>query len=110
MTELACKVQKAGARLGLDVVVGHVENQRFEQEEHYYNPEHKILLDLGYQPTHNMETELEFALRDLLRYRSGIEARAHALTPDIRWDGTRREVGYLDEVSWMVPVEVGAGR
>lgn len=110
LTELAFKVQRVGARLGLNVVVRHVENPRFEMEEHYYNPEHRILLDLGYEPTHNIEAELEIALRDLLRYRSRIEARAHALTPDIRWDGTRREVNYLDEVSWMVPLAVGAGR
>jgi hypothetical protein len=66
-----------------------------ELEEHYYNPDHQHLLDLGYQPTHDIEAEMEIMLKDLTKYKHRIEARAHALVPDIRWDGSRRKVGYL---------------
>ncbi|MFC1706941.1 NAD-dependent epimerase/dehydratase family protein [Planctomycetota bacterium] len=95
VTELALKVQKAGADMGLSVEVRNVENPRLEAEEHHYNPDHQHLLDLGYQPTHDMEGQLSTVLSDLTEHRSRIEARAHALTPDIRWDGTREKVGYL---------------
>jgi len=42
-----------------------------------------------------MEAELEIMLKDLIKYKDRILARAHALIPDIRWDGTRRKVSYL---------------
>jgi UDP-sulfoquinovose synthase len=95
LTDLALKVQKVGKTLGLDVEVRNVENPRMELEEHYFNPDHQHLLDLGYQPTHDMEAELERMLKDLIRYRGRIEARSESLIPDIRWDGTRRSVAYI---------------
>jgi len=95
VTELARKVQKVGDKLGLKVGVRNVENPRIEAEEHYYNPDHQHLLDLGYKPTHDMEAEMEIMLKDLIKYKHRIEARAHALIPDIRWDGSRRKVTFL---------------
>jgi UDP-sulfoquinovose synthase len=90
ITELAHKVQKVGNKLGLGVDIAPVENPRIEDEEHYYNPEHKLLLKLGYKPTHDMETEVEIVLKDLIPHKERIESRKEALIPDIRWDGSRR--------------------
>ena len=95
LTELAFKVQKVAATLDLKVEVRNVENPRIEMEEHYYNPDHKHLLDLGYQPTHDIEAEIQIMLKDLMKYKYRVEARAHALIPDIRWDGSRRKVSFL---------------
>ena len=95
LTELAFKVQKIANELGLNVEVRNVENPRMEMEEHYYNPDHQHLLDLGYQPTHDMEGELRIVLPDLMKYRHRIEARMEALLPDIRWDGSRKPVEYM---------------
>lgn len=95
LTELAMKVQKVAGKLGLSVEVRNVENPRMELEEHYYNPDHQHLLDLGYQPTHDIEAEIEITLKDLIKYKHRIMARAHALMPDIRWDGSRGKVSYL---------------
>lgn len=50
VNELAKKVQKAGNARGLDVNIQHLENPRVEAEEHYYNPAHTGLLDLGLTP------------------------------------------------------------
>ncbi|MCJ7832071.1 MAG: NAD-dependent epimerase/dehydratase family protein [Actinobacteria bacterium] len=47
---LAEIVQKAGAEVGLEVKVDHIDNPRVELEEHYYNPIHTKLLDLGLEP------------------------------------------------------------
>jgi len=55
--DLAELVQKAGAKVGLDVAIGAVANPRVEQEEHYYNPAHTKLLDLGLRP-HLLSAEL----------------------------------------------------
>ncbi len=95
VSQLAEKVKKVGGRLGLDVTIRHIENPRVEAEEHYYHPDHQHLLDLGYQPTHDMEAELEVMLKDLMPHRDQIEARKEANFPDIRWDGTRRPSRYL---------------
>jgi UDP-sulfoquinovose synthase len=95
LTELAFTVQKVAGNLGLNVDVRNLENPRFELEEHYYNPDHQHLVDLGYKPTHDIETEMEIMLRHLMKYKYRIEARAHALIPDIRWDGSRRKVSFL---------------
>jgi UDP-sulfoquinovose synthase len=96
LTELALTVQRVAGRMGLDVQVRHLENPRIELEEHYYNPDREKLLELGYVPSHSMEKELEIVLRDLLRFRHRIEARISSLMPDIRWDGRREKVGFLD--------------
>ncbi len=94
INELAEKVQKVGNSQGLNVEIKNLENPRKEMEEHYFNPDHQHLLDLGYQPTHDMERELEIMMADLTKYRDRIEARKEALIPDIRWDGSRKKVSF----------------
>ena len=94
-TELAQMVEKVGKGLGLKVTIRNLENPRKEMEEHYFNPDHQKLLDLGYKPTHTLEQELKIMLNDLMKYRSRIDARKEALIPDIRWDGKRKKVSFL---------------
>ena len=93
---LAMVVQKVAQDLGLDVEVRNLENPRKELEEHYYNPDHKHLLDLGYRPTHDVEAEIRIMIKDLIRYRARIEAKQHVLIPDVRWDGRRAKVNFLE--------------
>ncbi|MDR4508969.1 MAG: NAD-dependent epimerase/dehydratase family protein [Candidatus Brocadiaceae bacterium] len=95
VTELAEKVKKVGNNLKLSVEIRNLENPRNEMEEHYYNPDHQGLLNLGYNPSHDVELEIEHILNDLIKYRERIEARKEAFIPDIRWDGTRRKAGLL---------------
>jgi len=95
VSELAEKVKKVGDEFNLNVEVVHMENPRKEMEEHYYNPDHQHLLNLGYKPTHDIEQEMRIMMKDLIKYKGRIEARKEALIPDIRWDGTRRKVSYL---------------
>jgi UDP-sulfoquinovose synthase len=96
VTELAEKVQKVGDRLGLEVEVRNLENPRTELEEHYYNPDHQHLFDLGYEPVHDVEDELLLMLDDLLVHRDRILEKRGVLIPDVRWDGRKERVGYLD--------------
>ena len=51
VAELAEKVRHAGGEVGIDVTIDHVQNPRFEAEEHYYNPVHTKLPSLGLHPT-----------------------------------------------------------
>lgn len=48
--DLARKVQATGKRNGFKVTIDHLDNPRVEQEEHYYNPTHSKLADLGLKP------------------------------------------------------------
>jgi UDP-sulfoquinovose synthase len=100
ITELASKVQRVARDVGLDAVIRNLLNPRKELEDHYYNPDHSALLDLGYEPTHDVEQEIHVMLEDLIRYRDRIEAKRDALIPDVRWDGPRRKVPFID-----VPVD-----
>jgi len=95
ITELAKKVQKVAIKLGLKVEIRNLENPRKEMEDHYYNPDHENLLNLGYKPTHDVEKELEIMLKDLTKYKKNILARQEVLIPDIRWDGSRNKVHYI---------------
>lgn len=95
ITELAEKVQKVAREMGLEPEIRNLENPRLELEEHYFNPDHQHLLDLGYHPTHDMETELRVMLTDLQNYRERIETFKDVLIPDIRWDGSRKKSTYI---------------
>lgn len=64
VNELAEKVANAGRSLGIDVKVKKIANPRQEKEEHYYNPMHSGLVDLGLKP-HFMTNEV---LCEMLTY------------------------------------------
>lgn len=99
ITELAQKVEKVGKGLALNVEIKNLENPRKEMEEHYYNPDHQQLLNLGYKPTHDVEEEIRTMLIDLIKYKNRIEAKKEALIPDIRWHGKREKVYYLPDLT-----------
>jgi len=72
VAELAEKVQHAAGEVGLDVQVDHVANPRTELEEHYYNPTHTKLLELGLEPTLLSETLIESMLDVIRRYQDNV--------------------------------------
>jgi UDP-sulfoquinovose synthase len=93
--DLADMVQRVGAEMGLDVDVCPVENPRGEAQKHHYSPDHQRLLDLGYEPTTDIESEVRHALEDLLPHRARIGQHADVLVPTVRWDGRRERVGWM---------------
>jgi len=95
LTQLAGKVQRAAAGLGMDVEVRSVDNPRTELEDHFYEPDHHNLLNLGYRPTHDVETEITFMLEDLQKYSDRIEMHRDVFMPDVRWDGRRVKSKFL---------------
>jgi UDP-sulfoquinovose synthase len=103
---LAAMVKDTALALGLKAEIAAVENPRaaIERQDHYYTPDHQRLRDLGYQPTHDVATEVRYMLEDLLPHRERIARYQEALLPDVHWDGTRRRVDYLgeaDEDDWL---------
>ncbi len=81
--ELAGLVRAAGAEVGLDVVVDSIDNPRVELEEHYYNPAHTKLLDLGLKPHLLNETLIESVFSTIERHRDRV-ITDHILPRD-RW-------------------------
>lgn len=99
VTELAEMVQEVGGDLGMDVDIYHYDNPRTEMEEHHYNPDRQHLIDLGYQPSHDVKAEMKIMMKDLMQHKDRILAKVDRLVPDIRWDGTRRRSEVIGEHS-----------
>jgi len=90
IVDLAERVQKAGAAIGLDVQVDHIENPRVELEEHYYNAKHTKLLDLGLQPHLLDETLVSSMFAAIERYKDRV---IHdRILPATRWRSERQSV------------------
>ena len=81
--ELAVEVQQAGKELGLEVEIREIENPRSEAQDHYYNPTHTKLLDLGLQPTLLSEDLVTATLSTLMTYRD--RAIHDAIAPRTTW-------------------------
>ena len=72
VNELANRVKRAGHALGLEVDIQHMANPRIEAEEHYYNPKHTGLLDLGLTPNFLTEGVLHEMMAFVTRHRENI--------------------------------------
>ena len=84
VNDLAARVQKAGARFGLNVEIRHIENPRLEAETHYYNPSHTGLLDLGLTPHYLSEGVLAEMLEYVIKYRDQI--KSEQIYREVKWN------------------------
>jgi UDP-sulfoquinovose synthase len=83
VNDLAEKVQSAGQKLGLKVEIANIPNPRKEAEEHYYNPAHTGLLELGLKPHYLTSEFLERILSLVLRFKSDINN--DYILPNVSW-------------------------
>jgi UDP-sulfoquinovose synthase len=81
--DLAEEVQKAAVAIGLQVDIAEVDNPRTEAAEHYYNPTHTKLLDLGLKPTLLSDDLVTDTLQTLLTYKD--RAILDAIAPRTTW-------------------------
>ncbi|KAA9005057.1 NAD-dependent epimerase/dehydratase family protein [Histidinibacterium aquaticum] len=72
VNDLAERVRESGDRLGLEVEVKNLPNPRKEAEEHYYNPAHTGLIDLGLQPNKLTDQVMDDMMKITMRYRDHI--------------------------------------
>nr|WP_320193463.1 NAD-dependent epimerase/dehydratase family protein [uncultured Desulfobacter sp.] len=73
VNQLADKVQKTGKNFNLDVQVKSLPNPRKEAEDHYYNPVHTGLLELGLKPHYLTEDILAQMMETVLKYKDHIK-------------------------------------
>ena len=76
-------MQQAGKEHGLDVVVEHTDNPRVEMEEHYYNPTHTKLLDLGLKPRLLSDSLIEHMFDVMTTYKDRV--LPDRIDPKTRW-------------------------
>ena len=83
VNELAARVQKVGSNLDLNVEIKPVENPRKEAEEHYYNPAHTGLLELGLEPNYLTDKVLGQMIESVLQHKGRIQN--HQILRKISW-------------------------
>jgi UDP-sulfoquinovose synthase len=83
VNEIADRVLACGARNGIDVKIEALDNPRKELEEHYYNPTHTGLLDLGLEPHFLTDETLDEMLQIVLKHKDRI--RKEVIFRGIKW-------------------------
>ena len=81
--ELATEVCAAANALGYNARVENCENPRVELEEHYYNPQHNGLVNLGLKPRLLSEELIETMLHTVERFKDRVSLRA--IPPATQW-------------------------
>ncbi len=98
VVDLALHVRTAARAVGLDVKIAHYQNPRREAEEHYYNPDHKSLYDLGLKPHLLSDSLVESVINRVVQYKDRIID--HSIIPRITW-----EKGGTNEYSEIIEYE-----
>jgi len=83
VNQLADRVRAAAAELGLHVDIETMENPRKEVEEHYYNPQHSGLLDLGLEPHFLTQEMLCGMIEKILKHKGKI--RVETIVKGVKW-------------------------
>jgi len=73
VNDLADAVVEAGRELGYEPELHNFENPRIEAEDHYYNPTHTKLLDLGLKPQMLSETLVESMIHRIEQYKDRVD-------------------------------------
>ncbi len=81
--ELAEAVQAAAVEIGYECSVSHLENPRVELEEHYYNPTHTKLLDLGLEPRLLSDELVATMLHVIEQHKDRV--RPASIAPSVAW-------------------------
>ncbi len=84
VNELAEKVRRIGNQYNLDVQIRSVENPRKEAEDHYYNPAHTGLLDLGLEPHYLTDEVLSQMIETVLQYKDNI--KRETIFRGVKWE------------------------
>lgn len=83
VNELAERVKKVGDQMGLNVEIKSIDNPRKEKEEHYYNPTHSGLTELGLKPHYMTDEVLGAIMERVVENRHNIVAER--IMPRVRW-------------------------
>jgi UDP-sulfoquinovose synthase len=83
VNDLAAITKRVGDSLGLDVKIESIPNPRKEMEDHYYNPAHSGLLDLGLSPHHLTDEVMHNFFGHIMKHKDQIAK--DRVMPRVRW-------------------------
>lgn len=69
--------------MGLDVKIKSIDNPRKELEEHYYNPTHSGLIDLGLEPHYMNDEVINDLIERILKVKRNIVS--NRIMPRVKW-------------------------
>ncbi len=98
--QLAELVAEQARKLGHQVEVHHEENPRIEMEEHYYNPTHTKLLDLGLKPHLLSDVLIDSMIQRVEEFRHRV--KREIILRGIKWNAEAVEI----EKPWGSPAGV----
>lgn len=84
INELAEQVKLAAEKKGIAAHVMNIENPRKEMENHYYNPVHTKLLELGLKPHLLSDTLIEGMIGKIVEHKDKINKQT--LMPTVLWE------------------------
>jgi len=90
---LAELVAVQARKLGLPAEVDHIANPRVELEQHYFNPVHTKLLELGLKPHFLSDELVDSMLEIILKYKHRI--KNEIVLPKVKWNSTDQEMEAL---------------
>lgn len=73
-----------------ECTIEEIENPRVEAEEHYYNPKHTALVDLGLKPTLLSDTLIDHLFEVAERHKDRVDVAS--IRPTVRWRETSSEL------------------
>ena len=88
VNEIAEIVARVGNGMDLDVRIESIANPRKEAEDHYYNPAHSGLLELGLEPHFLTDDVAAALLEQVSEYSELIDTGK--IMPRVRWEGGMR--------------------
>lgn len=83
VNQMAELTQKVGKSLGYNVEIDHIENPRNEAEEHYYNPTHQGLIEIGVEPHYLTDEVMAGLFQIVTQYKDNI--RKDVFFRGIKW-------------------------
>ncbi|MEM0133920.1 MAG: UDP-sulfoquinovose synthase [Thermoplasmatales archaeon] len=70
---------------GKEAKIEHVPNPRIESEDHYYNPDHSKLKDLGYMPSGDLRKDIGRIINDLTEHKEKCVELRNVVMPKTFW-------------------------
>ena len=83
VNELADKVKRVGDGMGLNVQIKSIPNPRKELEEHYYNPVHSGLIEMGLEPHYMTDDVVASMLERIIAAKDRIDT--NRIMPRVSW-------------------------
>jgi UDP-sulfoquinovose synthase len=83
INQLARLVQDVGKKIDIDVKIAHLENPRIEEEDHYFNPVHTKLTELGLKPHKLSDVLIDQIMDKIITFKNNINS--DIILPRTKW-------------------------